>query len=378
MSIPKAYTSSSASSDAFDSPRSTKEAIGDVVPDFLKTKAEKITDLEDIHFQNNDFTKFLSSLSAEQSTDEPVILKDLDNLLSSKKPVTPAAKNPQDVSKSSSVHLSFIHNFFKILVIVLIGMTCQRLYTAFCSSNIISVIEAPQVSTFMEQQRNYQREEGAQSSIVKEILQAPKAFGEKLFKILTTSIRLGGKVMAAGETPQPQADNNTALTPAPASSSPFSKKKDREIPTLEFDPLSIDSIKEVETLTKIAKEQKALQKEREEIKIQKRNMEVMKKELEIKIVEMKALKESIKSSLAEVNKQHKLKLDKFIKIIEGMKIKNAALVFDKLETNVIKELLPQMNPKKISSILDQMPPSKAKDMLVMTVAENNPYVKPTK
>ncbi len=198
--------------------------------------------------------------------------------------------------------------------------------------------------------------------------------------------KMGREARASSPTPNTPATPNTPVTNAipqntngaKDNKNPTGKKDDKakvDKEEVQFDPLEFSSAKDIEVLAKVAKEQESLAAEKEAINKKKLMIDVMKKELETKISEMKALKETINTSLNQADKQQKLKLEKFIKIIEGMKTKNAAQILEKMETNVLKELVPQMSPRKISAILDQMPPSKAKDVLILTVSDKNPFSK---
>lgn len=140
-----------------------------------------------------------------------------------------------------------------------------------------------------------------------------------------------------------------------------------------FDPMDIDSEIEINTLENLKAEKDKIDKAKIELKAQEESSLLAKEEISLKLKELKKVEESIKELLLKAEEKKKSQLDKYIKIIEGMKTKNAAVIFDKLDMDLLKEIVSIMNPRKVSMILDQMNPAKAKELLTLSMKQQVSY-----
>lgn len=140
-----------------------------------------------------------------------------------------------------------------------------------------------------------------------------------------------------------------------------------------FDPMDVDSEVEINMLANLKAEKEKIDKAKEELKSQQESSVLAKEEISLKLKELKKVEESIKDLLLKAEERKKSQLDKYIKIIEGMKTKNAAVIFDKLDMDLLKEIVSVMNTRKVSMILDQMNPAKAKELLTLSMTQKVPY-----
>ncbi|MBA4249278.1 MAG: hypothetical protein C0432_00960 [Candidatus Puniceispirillum sp.] len=140
-----------------------------------------------------------------------------------------------------------------------------------------------------------------------------------------------------------------------------------------FDPMDIDSEVEINTLAHLKEEKEKIEKAKSELVNQQQSTVLAKEEINIKLKEMKKVEKSIKELLLQAEEKKKSQLGKYIKIIEGMKTKNAAVIFDKLDMDLLKEVVSVMNPRKVSMILDQMNPAKAKELLTLSMTQKIPF-----
>ena len=159
-----------------------------------------------------------------------------------------------------------------------------------------------------------------------------------------------------------------------------SAPKTNDVVTLEtdgvgFDPLSTSSPKEVELLLKLAARRQDIEKREALLKERELSVSVAEKQIKDKIIELTKLKENIEMLLKKTDKNSQEQFGNLVKIYEGMKPKNAAQVFDRIDISVLKELVPLMSQRKVSSILDQMGVVKAKELSLVLIGNKNLFAK---
>jgi flagellar motility protein MotE (MotC chaperone) len=88
------------------------------------------------------------------------------------------------------------------------------------------------------------------------------------------------------------------------------------------------------------------------------------KRLEAKVAELKSMEAQLKTELGNRDKKEAERLKGLITMYEGMKAKEAARIFDRLDMKVLLEVSTQMNPRSMSSILAQMNPEAAERLTV--------------
>ncbi|MDP4725473.1 MAG: hypothetical protein NWS47_04210 [Alphaproteobacteria bacterium] len=156
--------------------------------------------------------------------------------------------------------------------------------------------------------------------------------------------------------------------------------KNQNVVTLEtdgvgFDPLSTSSPKEVEILLKLASRRQDIEKRESLLKERELALSVIEKQQKDKIAELTKLKESIEVLLKKTDKNSQEQLTNLVKIYEGMKPKQAAQIFDRMDMSILKELIPLMSQRKVSTILDQMSVVKAKELTLVLIGNKNLFVK---
>lgn len=156
--------------------------------------------------------------------------------------------------------------------------------------------------------------------------------------------------------------------------------KTQNVVTLEtdgagFDPLSTSSPKEVELLLKLAARRQDIEKKEALLKERELAVSVVEKQQKDKIAELTKLKESIEALLKKTDKNSQEHFANLIKVYEGMKPKHAAQIFDKMDVSILKDLVPLMSQRKVSTILDQMNVTKAKELSLVLIGDKNPFAK---
>jgi flagellar motility protein MotE (MotC chaperone) len=114
-----------------------------------------------------------------------------------------------------------------------------------------------------------------------------------------------------------------------------------------------------------------LQSRRQEIETRAREIDIREnliksaeKRIEGKIEEMKATEARITTAGQQKNEAEAARFKGIISMYEGMKPKDAAKVFDRLEMSVLFEIASQIAPRKMSDIMGQMQPEAAERLTV--------------
>jgi flagellar motility protein MotE (MotC chaperone) len=114
-----------------------------------------------------------------------------------------------------------------------------------------------------------------------------------------------------------------------------------------------------------------LQSRRQEIEARQREIDIREsllksaeKRIESKVEEMKAVETRISATQAEQKAAEAQRMKGLVTMYEGMKPKDAARVFDRLEMGVLIEIASQIAPRKMSDIMGLMSPEAAERLTV--------------
>jgi len=114
-----------------------------------------------------------------------------------------------------------------------------------------------------------------------------------------------------------------------------------------------------------------LQSRRQEIESRQREIDIREsllksaeKRIENKVEEMKAVESRITATQAEQKAAEAQRMKGLVTMYEGMKPKDAARVFDRLEMSVLIEIASAIAPRKMSDILGLMSPEAAERLTV--------------
>jgi flagellar motility protein MotE (MotC chaperone) len=89
------------------------------------------------------------------------------------------------------------------------------------------------------------------------------------------------------------------------------------------------------------------------------------KRFEEKVADLDAVKLELQQMLAKNNQEEDARLRSLVRIYESMKPKEAALIFDKLETTVLIGVVERMKENKVAPILASMQPDRARQVTDM-------------
>jgi flagellar motility protein MotE (MotC chaperone) len=114
-----------------------------------------------------------------------------------------------------------------------------------------------------------------------------------------------------------------------------------------------------------------LQSRRQEIEARQREIDIREsllksaeKRIENKVEEMKAVETRISATQAEQKAAEAQRMKGLVTMYEGMKPKDAARVFDRLDMGVLIEIASQIAPRKMSDIMGLMSPEAAERLTV--------------
>jgi len=101
-----------------------------------------------------------------------------------------------------------------------------------------------------------------------------------------------------------------------------------------------------------------------EIDIRESLLKAAEKRIESKVEEMKATETRLSSANGQKSEADTARLKNIVTMYEGMKPKDAAKVFDRLEMSVLLDIATQIAPRKMSDILGLMAPEAAERLTV--------------
>lgn len=126
-----------------------------------------------------------------------------------------------------------------------------------------------------------------------------------------------------------------------------------------FDPTSVTQA-EFQVLQRLANRRTELDKLRRDLALREKLLAATEKKLNTKLAELNGLKTQIQGLLKKHDKEQESKLKSLVKIYETMKPKNAARIFEKLEMDILLDVVERMREAKTSLIFAAMDPATAK------------------
>src|SRR6266702_578921 len=149
---------------------------------------------------------------------------------------------------------------------------------------------------------------------------------------------------------------------APKPAAPESKPEGTVVKVEETQPQV--SASERAILERLQSRRQEIEARQREIDIRESLLKSAEKRIENKVEEMKAVESRISATQAEQKAAEAQRMKGLITTYEGMKPKDAARVFDRLEMGVLIEIASQIAPRKMSDILGLMSPEAAERLTV--------------
>lgn len=119
----------------------------------------------------------------------------------------------------------------------------------------------------------------------------------------------------------------------------------------------------------MAERRKILDKREKALVTREALLRAAEKELDRKYQELSQLSQKIEKLLEQQSEEEKARIQSLVKIYEGMKAKDAARIFDTLDIDVLISVMGQMSERKLSPILAEMNPDRARAVTIILVEE---------
>jgi flagellar motility protein MotE (MotC chaperone) len=121
----------------------------------------------------------------------------------------------------------------------------------------------------------------------------------------------------------------------------------------------------MEMFEDLAKRRQALDQREKALSAQEALLKAAELELQRKYQELSKLKGEIEGLLTTQSEEEKARIASLVKIYEGMKPKDAARIFDTLDLDILVSVVSQMSERKLSPVLAQMNPERARTITIM-------------
>jgi flagellar motility protein MotE (MotC chaperone) len=151
--------------------------------------------------------------------------------------------------------------------------------------------------------------------------------------------------------------------PKPAAPATEAPKPDGVVVFPDQNPQSV-SPSERAILERLQARRQELEQRAREIEIRESLLKSAEKRIEGRVEEMKATEAKISTATGQKAEQDAARFKGIITMYEGMKPKDAAKVFDRLEMSVLYDIASQIAPRKMSDILGLMQPEAAERLTV--------------
>lgn len=151
--------------------------------------------------------------------------------------------------------------------------------------------------------------------------------------------------------------------PKPAAPATDAPKPDGVVVFPDQNPQSV-SPSERAILERLQARRQELEQRAREIEIRESLLKSAEKRIEGRVDEMKATEAKISTATGQKAEQDAARFKGIITMYEGMKPKDAAKVFDRLEMSVLYDIASQIAPRKMSDILGLMQPEAAERLTV--------------
>jgi len=160
-----------------------------------------------------------------------------------------------------------------------------------------------------------------------------------------------------GSTPKPKEETAKPAAPAPEVAKPDGVVVYPE----QTQPVSAS---ERAILERLQSRRQELEARAREIDIRENLLKAAEKRIETRVEEMKAVESRITTATGQKAETDAARFKGIITMYEGMKPKDAAKVFDRLEMSVLFEIASQIAPRKMSDILGLMAPEAAERLTI--------------
>ncbi|GAB4238468.1 MAG: hypothetical protein Kow0032_24960 [Methyloligellaceae bacterium] len=145
---------------------------------------------------------------------------------------------------------------------------------------------------------------------------------------------------------------------------------DKERAEFQVPPDAIPSGAELAILQSLSKRRKELEERARALNLRENLLKAAEKRVETRIAQLKAIEAKIEKEFKERDSRREAEYNRLVALYSRMKPKKAAQIFNRLNIEVLTELVRKMKPAKTSPILAAMDPAVA-ERVTMEIAEQN-------
>lgn len=198
-----------------------------------------------------------------------------------------------------------------------------------------------------------------------------------LLFIKVTHLVFSSDMLFVSTAPALAQENQPAQPAAPAdNAAPADQAADakKDEPTSLIEGMKVDpaesSRSELAILERLSERREELEERAKSIEMREALLNAAEKRLEKRVEELKALENSIKQATRKRKQEQEEDLGKLVAMYQAMKPKQAAQIFEVLETDVLLDIVKIMNPRKVAAIMGQMR-ADAAGALSLAIAKGN-------
>lgn len=126
----------------------------------------------------------------------------------------------------------------------------------------------------------------------------------------------------------------------------------------------------VELYQDLAERRRDLEKREKELAVKEALLNAAEKELNQKVRELSAIRDEMKILMERQSKEADERIGTLVRVYEAMKAKDAARIFNTLDIDVLVQVMSRMSERKLSPILAEMEPERARTITMM-LAQNS-------
>jgi flagellar motility protein MotE (MotC chaperone) len=129
------------------------------------------------------------------------------------------------------------------------------------------------------------------------------------------------------------------------------------------------SADEVRVLQSLGARRQALEQRASAVDQQADVLSAAEKRLEARVTELKALEANVKELLGQLDEQQEARIASLVDVYQRMRAKDAALVFDGLDDEVLLQVASRMKQANLAEIMGKMAPERARRLTTMLAAK---------
>jgi flagellar motility protein MotE (MotC chaperone) len=123
-------------------------------------------------------------------------------------------------------------------------------------------------------------------------------------------------------------------------------------------------LSEIAVLQKLAERRKLIEQREKELEMREQLLKATEGKIEKRIDDLKTIEGQIGTATQAKEQEKSKEISDLVKMYESMKAKDAARVFDRLETGLLSDIARQMNPKKLADVVAKMSAESAEKLTI--------------